>query len=266
MITVIRSEIARLSRPAIVVGFSGALCGISVLATVLTVATASARAGAVSGPTVGLATSLRQLAGPAGMSRGFGVGASLFGLLVFLAFAAATAGDYSLGTIRVMLTREPRRLRLIAGRFVAGTAALLLAEAVAAAAATITAFIVASGRGLPTGTWTTLDGFGRLGVGYADAAIVTVCYAALGTALGTLTRSTVVALAIGIGWLMPIEHIAAIGWAGAGRWLPGLVIDAVAVGGNPAASFSRAVLLGGSYAAVAAVVTVGVFARRDVTA
>ena len=64
--------------------------------------------------------------------------------------------------------------------------------------------------------------------------------------------------------MMPLEHIVQGVWAGAGRWLPGLVLDAITRSGTTVAPYSRSLLLGLS-AGVLAVVGAISFLRRDVT-
>lgn len=75
-----------------------------------------------------------------------------------------------------------------------------------------------------------------------------------------------VALGIGIAWLMPLEHILQLSWAGAGRWFPGLSFDAVARGGDASVSFAHAAMVSIAYAVAAGVVALWLFVRRDVTA
>ena len=91
-------------------------------------------------------------------------------------------------------------------------------------------------------------------------------YAVLGTTLAVLARSVPVALAIGIAWAGPAEHILQDAWSPAARFFPGLLLEAFVAGGTSEVSATRALLTVAVYAAGAAAVAGTAFARRDVVA
>ena len=91
-------------------------------------------------------------------------------------------------------------------------------------------------------------------------------WASLGMALALFVRSIPVALAIGIVWSGPLEHLTQDAWTAATQWFPGLLLEALAAGGTADVSVGRALLLVGIYVAVAVGAAGLVFARRDVTA
>ena len=84
--------------------------------------------------------------------------------------------------------------------------------------------------------------------------------------VAVLVRSVPVALAIGIAWAGPFEHILQDAWDPASRIFPGLLLEAFVVGGTPDVSAARAFAVVAVYAAVAATIAGTVFTRRDVTA
>ena len=51
-------------------------------------------------------------------------------------------------------------------------------------------------------------------------------------ALAIFVRSIPVALAIGIVWSGPFEHLLEDAWTAAGQWFPGLLLEALAAGGT----------------------------------
>ena len=59
--------------------------------------------------------------GPGGGTEAFAVGASFAGFLVFVTFIALIAGEFSGGTFRALLLRDPHRRR----SWMAGMAALV---------------------------------------------------------------------------------------------------------------------------------------------
>ena len=92
---------------------------LSLLATVLTFAAASQSVGESPMNNPPLLSTTAQLAAASGISRGFVIAAGFIGILIFILFTASIAGEYSQGTLRALLTRQPRRAPLLAGKFAA---------------------------------------------------------------------------------------------------------------------------------------------------
>jgi hypothetical protein len=181
-------------------------------------------------------------------------------------FIASTTSEWTQGTLRALLMQQPRRVRLLAGKAVAlllVTAAVLL---VALVFASITAYVMASVRGIPTHDWLTGEGLRRTAGDWSRAALSVGCYGLMGMALGTLIRSTTVAVALAFAWFFPLEHVVQNSWAAAGRWFPGLLFEAVTSGGNAQTGFGRAVLLAASVVAVLVCVAAVDLRRRDISA
>jgi ABC-2 type transport system permease protein len=267
MIRSLQAELLKLRRPAVLYGAAGATLGLTLLATVLTFATAStATTAPVS--TVGgasLTSTVGQLAQSGGLTRGFTVAASFIGLLVFVLFTTSMTSEYGLGTIRVLLTREPRRARLLAGKLLAllafVSALLFAAELVSGAAA----IALAHARDITTAQWFTAEGLRHLGGDYANAVLTATVFGSVGITVGVFCRSTPIALGIGLAWLGPLEHIIQLNWSGAARWFPGLVFDAVASGGTVITTYPRALLTALAYALLALTAGTISFLRRDVS-
>ena len=129
-----------------------------------------------------------------------------------------------------------------------------------------TAFVAAALRDVPTGAWTSGPALQEAGLDLLRAAAAATGYGLLGAALGTLARSVPVALGVGLAWFLPLEHIVQNAWSGAGRWLPGLLLEALAAGGTDVTSLTRALLLGGGLVGLAVVVGAVDLRRRDVLA
>jgi ABC-2 type transport system permease protein len=85
-------------------------------------------------------------------------------------------------------------------------------------------------------------------------------------AVAVLTRSVPIALAVGIAWAGPIEHITQQAWAAASQWFPGLLLEASASGGNAETTFARAFALSAAFVAVLTMAAFVAFNRRDLTA
>jgi hypothetical protein len=56
-------------------------------------------------------------------------------------------------------------------------------------------------------------------------------------------RSIAIAVAVGVAWAGPLEHITAESSQAADRWFPGLQLEALAAGGTTDVSLERALLL-----------------------
>jgi ABC-2 type transport system permease protein len=266
MIRSLRAELLKLRRPSIIYGASGSAAALALLATIVTFTTAKASPPRVLSVAASLTTTLGQLAGSGGLSRGFSIAAGVLGLLVFVLFMTSVTTEYGLGTIRVMLTRQPARSRLLAGKLLAlvccAAAALLLAEVLSIGAAVA----LAHARGISTAAWFTGTGLRHAATDYANALITAACYGVTGAAIGVLVRSTPLALGLGIAWLGPVEHILQLSWSNAANWLPGLLFDAITTGGTAtASSYQRTLIFSLAFSTAALTIGAASFLRRDIS-
>jgi len=210
--------------------------------------------------------SIAELSQAGGGTEAFSTGASFIGTLVLVLFIANVAGEFSQGTFRTLLMRQPRRIGLLAGKMAAllafAAAALLLAELLTVVAS----LVLAPSQDVATGSWFGRDGLGAAAGDYGRTMLGVVAWGSLGMALAMFVRSIPVALGIGIVWSGPLEHLTQEAWTAAGQWFPGLLLEAVAAGGTDEVSVGRALATVGVYVAAAVVAAGLVFARRDVTA
>ena len=253
MIRSYRAELAKLLRPRVVL----VAC---VLAVVFAVGSTIIVLSAVE-PAAETIPALRSTA----TIEVFRLAIAFAGTFIFVVFVGLMAVEFSRGTIRTMLLHQPRRTALLTGKlaamltFAAGT--LALTEAVT----WIAARLLASGAGVTTSAWTSVDALGAAITDYGAVLVWITGYALLATALAVVVRSVPIALAIGIAWAGPIEHLVQNAWVGAGRWFPGLLLEAFAGGGTSEVTAGRAIATVAIYATVAAIVALTVFRRRDVT-
>lgn len=219
-----------------------------------------ARPGVGGGP--GL--TIEELADAGGGTQVFATSLAFAGFFVLVSFTAAMAGEFSRGNIRTMVLRQPARLRLLAGKL----AALLLSAAVLLAIAEVlgwtTARLLAGGQGVDPSRWTSVDALGAAFADYGTVLIWVTGYALLGTALAFAVRSVPIALAIGIAWAGPFEHILADAWDGANAVFPGLLLETWVAGGRDDVSAGQALATSAVYGALAATVAALSFTRRDV--
>jgi ABC-2 type transport system permease protein len=251
------SEWTKLRRPTLLWSTFIGLAVAASLFVVLVFSQASAHGGIVT---------LHQLAQPNGLVIGVARAAMLLGVVAFGIGAAQIASEYSLGTLRQLLVRQPRRAVLLTGKILGVITFLLLALCFAAVIALIVAVVAAHSRGVSTSAWFTGTGVGDLFRELGDLALAVIGYSILGMALGQFVRSAVFAVIIGFAWLLAIENIVIRIVPSIQEWLPGQSILAVASGGGEGVSYGHGMILGAVYLVLAISAATLMFVRSDVTA
>ena len=258
---VVRAELATLGRRRVLVTTALATAAFAVVTTLATFLSAEA----ASGPSQGRGATLESLAEPDGGTEAFSRGIGFVGLLVLVAFSARLAGEFSHGTLRTVLIKEPRRLRVVLGKLAAlvafMAAVLLLAEALSFAASVL----IAPTQDVATANWYGLDAIGDAAGNYAAALAGTSAWALYGMTLALLLRSVAIAVGVGVAWAGPLEHITAESWQAAERWFPGLQLETLAGGGTSDLSSDRALLLTAIYATLAVAAGLLTLSRRDIS-
>lgn len=199
-------------------------------------------------------------------TEAFAVGASFVGFFVFVTFIALLAGEFSGGTFRALLLQDPHRLRLIVGKL---TGILLVAAGVVAFAELCTfglSLVVAPSQDVSTSGWLSVDG---LAAGLGDYAAVmagVTGWAIFGTTLAVIFRSAPIALGVGFAWAGPFENIVVDSWDTGFRVFPGQVLGSLIRGGTAELGMGQAVVTAGIYTGIAAIASLLLITRRDVTA
>lgn len=258
----------KLRRPALLWGTYGALAVVSSLITTLlfvNAGTAAPEAPPTEGPP-GMAVSLASLSQSTGLMAGLSVSVFLIGIVALCVAAAQMAGEYTQGTLRTLLIRRPQRLQLLGGTWAALVSFMTGAVAAAAVGAGATALMAAQARGIDTTAWFSSAGATSTLQTLGEAGLAIAGYTTLGAALGSILRAPVVAVAVGVGWLVAIEQILAAVLDGADRWLPGSLLTTVASGGTATLALGAAVATVAAYLVVAMGAAGVMFKRRDVTA
>jgi ABC-type transport system involved in multi-copper enzyme maturation permease subunit len=258
-----RAELAKLLRPRVVLIAIAVAIVFAVGSTIIVLSAVKPAAETV--PALRSTATIEALGAAGGGTDVFRLAIAFAGTFIFVVFVGVMAAEFSRGTIRTMLLHQPRRTALLTGKLTAmlsfGAGALALTEVVT----WIAARLLAPGAGVATGAWTSMDAITSAVADFGAVLLWITGYALLATALAVVVRSVPVALAIGIAWSGPIEHLVQNAWVGAGRWFPGLLLEAFAGGGTTAVSAGRAIATVAIYAVLAAIVAVAVFNRRDVT-
>ena len=262
MIRAFRAEVLKLRRRSVLLATGSAAILYAVVTSLVTFLTAK-EGPVVSGPR-GFTASFESLARPAGATSAFGDGIGFLGVILLAIFISAVGLEYSRGTFATALMKQPRRIQLLAGKMAALLVFVAVTLVAAEAAGWVTAFGLATARGISTTAWFSATGLAKGAAVYGTALFVAGAWACIGMAVATLTRSVPIALAIGVGWAGPIEHITQQAWTGASRWFPGLSLEAFAAGGTPEASLARAFVMAAAFVSVLTAAAFVTFSRRDI--
>ena len=146
-------------------------------------------------------------------------------------WAIAMATDYSTGLIRILVQAQPNRIKLMVGKILALALFTLLAATVTALVVILLARPLARLEGIQVDGWKT-DFVTHLAKGYFDFTLAVLVYGLIGLMLAVLTRSSALAIGIGIGALLVVEGLITIVAPGASSYLPGGTLNTLATGGT----------------------------------
>jgi ABC-type transport system involved in multi-copper enzyme maturation permease subunit len=259
MLRVLKSELIRLNRPSFLAGGIGGMAAFAAISTVIGFA-AAGKTGVGPGAYI---PSGAALAAPDGYVAGLMLAANLVGIIALSFWAIATASDYSTGLIRLLAQAEPRRWRLIVGKVLALMLFTLAGTLAATVAAYGTALACAPVFDVSTAAWA--DVLPTLLEAFRNLALSATVWGTLGMVIALLTRSSGVAIATGIGYLVVFENMIVSVASDASEWLLGATLTALAAGGTPAISFQSALGLGAAYLAGGILIAVAVMHFREIT-
>jgi ABC-type transport system involved in multi-copper enzyme maturation permease subunit len=199
-----------------------------------------------------------------GSVYGFASVGGLLGVIALCVFAAQTAQEYTYGTLRNLLVRQPGRVRLLVGKLAAMKIFALLMVAIAAVVS-VGLSVVLSGRAkVTTDLWFTSAGFHAIGQTLLNVTISVIYFGIIGMVLGLLLRSPISAISIGVLWILIIENLIGAVKPVTLDWMPGNQLSVIAQGGSPEVSYSHALTLGSFYVFIGAIIATILFSRRDV--
>ena len=261
MIKVLRAEARKLRRPTLALPTLAAAMGLTALTTSLLYLLIDSPSG---NGREGIRVSAKQLSLPDGVVYSFQSAATLLGVIALCVFAAQTAQEYTYGTLRNLLLREPSRMKILLGKYVAMSIFAFLIVLTSAAISIGLSFALATDAKVSTVLWTSLDGKSAIVHALANALLATIGFGTLGMILGLLLRSPITAISIGVIWLLIVENLLSAVVKNADKWLPGMQLGVVAMGGSLSNTYSRALGVAGIYILIGAVLAAVLFKRRDV--
>lgn len=258
---IVTAELHRLLRRRTIIALVLVALAYAVVATVSVYAAARE-----SGPAADRGgTTIARLGEAGGGTQAFAVGASFVGFFVFVTFIALMATEFSGGTYRALLLRDPHRVRVIAGKLIGALIVAAGAIAITEIASFALSLPLAASKDIATAPWFSAAGAGHAAADFATAMAGVTGWAVFGTTLAVLFRSVPLAIGVGFAWAGPFENIVVDSWTAGYRVFPGQVLAGVIQGGTPEISLSRAVLTGLLYVGIAAAASALLLTRRDVT-
>lgn len=261
MIRVFFSEWRKLRRPTLFIGTMIAVSGVTALVTSLLFLLIDSERGNAREGTV-ISRAALQLA--QGLSLGFSSSAGLLGLVALCIFASQTAQEYTYGTLRNLLVRQPKRLTLLVGKFISMATFAFSTVVVSLIVSVSLAFALSGKAKVATAAWTTSEARSALLHTFINVLISVLVYGTIGMILGLLLRSPITAISIGVAWLLVVESIISVTVKHSGKWMPGQLAQSIASGGDFNSAYSHALVVLGGYLLFGVVVVSVLFRRRDV--
>lgn len=250
------AELSRLGRPRVLLATLAAVALYAGVVSWVLIALAEP-----SGPGIITIDALSEVGGG---TRTVSFAAVFSSVLVLALFTGLAAGDHARGTWRAALLQHPNRWSLAVGTFLARLLMLAAAAVVLFLVGWAVSTAVGPAYDVDTAGWFGADAWRIAGEDLLRVLAFGAGWALLGTALGTLTRSVPIGLAIGVMWAGPIENAIGEGLDFADRWFPGQLLGQIVTGVSDNSALQLGATLG-AYALVALGLTAWVVQRRDVT-
>ena len=261
MIRVVRAEWRKLRRPTLFLGTIGsALFFTGLFTSLLFILIDSPRGNSDPANPI----SREMLSSAAGSVIGFSSVGGLLGIVAYCVFAAQTAQEYTYGTLRNLLVRQPGRVRLLAGKLISMKLFAIAMVLISGVVSLAISYFLAPSADVKTDAWFTSDGRIEILQAFINVSISVIGFGIFGMIMGLLLRSPISSIAIGVLWILIIENLLGAVRSSTLEWLPGSQLNAIALGGTPQVSYMAGMTLAGLYIAVGGLVAAVLFSRRDV--
>ncbi len=204
------------------------------------------------------------LALPSGFSLTFSQSAGLLGLAALCVFAAQTAQEYTYGTLRNLLVRQPSRMKILAGKFLAMSLFAFLIVVFSAVIGMGLSYALSSRAKVITDGWFTSDAIGDTINSFLNVSFATIGYGIVGMVLGLLLRSPISAISIGVIWILIVESILVAVRRSLADYMPGTQLSNIGQGGSMDLSYQYSMQYSLVFLTLISIVAAILFKRRDV--
>ena len=259
---VFRAEWRKLRRPTLFIGTMLASAGLTGLVTSLLFLLIDSPQGNSDRGNM-ISREILQL--PSGLTIGFSNAAGLLGIVALCVFAAQTAQEYTYGTLRNLLVRQPRRLQLLLGKYVSMASFAIVMVFLAAVVSMSLAFGLSGRAKVATDAWVTSDALQEMAKTFGNVLLSVIAFGTVGMILGLLLRSPISAISLGVIWLLIVENILVAVKSSLGNWMPGNLMSIIAVGGSENISYTHSITMVAIYLVASAAIVITLFKRRDVS-
>ncbi len=209
---------------------------------------------------------------PQGLVSIIGQARALIVAIVMVMVTANLAAEWSQGTLRNLLVREPRRLRWLAGKMLALVLFVLLSMLLTLLISSAFVLLLAQGQGVQTTTWTSVEGLRIFLAFLGNEVLCLIGVSALGMLIAVLTRAVAASVGIALAYILVVEGIIAVVLPHVTEWFPGRVFNTIVgatvpiVGPTPPQGYLAALGAAVLWIIGFVVASAMVFPRQDVNA
>lgn len=210
---------------------------------------------------------------PQGLITVLGQARSLIIVIALIMVTSNIAAEWSQGTLRNLLVREPGRLRLLAGKMLALILFVIISLVLTLAISAALILVAAHAQGISTAAWTSSEGIRTFLSFFGNEVLCLVGISLLGMLIALLTRSLGAAVGIALAYVLVPEGIIAMAWQEGSKWFPIRVLNFLpgsvfptTVGPTPPQGYTAALLVALLWMAGFVVVSAVVFRRLDIKA
>lgn len=194
-------------------------------------------------------------------------------VVALIMVTANLATEWSQGTWRNLLVREPRRLRLLTGKMLALLLFVLGSMTLTLVLSSVLILALANAQGVQTAAWTSVSGLSAWLAFFGNEVLCLIGVSLLGMLIAVLTRSTGIAVGVALAYVLVPEGIIAMVWSEGSRWfpirtfnfLPGSVFP-TDVGPTPPQGYAAALLVALLWMTVFVAGSFVAFRRQDINA
>ena len=261
MFHVISAEYRKLRRPTLLLGtFAAALFFNALVISFMFLMIDSPEGNGDRGRMIGRPV----LESPVGSVTAFSSLGTLLGIIILCVFAAQTSQEYSLGTLRNLLVRQPRRVLLLAGKIAAMKIFAVIFTLFNAVASIAIAYGLSGKAKVSTAEWFTEAGQVEILHSFINTLIAVIFFGIFGMVLGIFMRSPISSISIGVLWLLIIENLIIAVKSSTAHWMPGNQLAVIASGGTEDITYLHAFGVASVYLIVALATAFTLFSQRDV--
>lgn len=192
--------------------------------------------------------------------------------IAIIIVATSVAGEWSQGTLRNLLVREPARLRWLSGKLLALLLFVVVCASLALLVGALVAFLGAAAQGISTTSWTSSAGVQTFLGFFANSLLGTIGICLLGMAVALLTRSVAIAVGISLAYVLVGEALIAAVWPEGAEWFPVHIfgylpgVTSLTSYGTAPMGYGADVLVALGYMVGFVAISFAVFRQMDITA